>query len=265
VPHEPALSPFVTAFFLIGIIVTLANFSQPFAKFLLAYFLITILPGILGADAPHASRNLGALPPALIFCALGLLCVYQMVSMVSLRRVLVWIVLAGILFTGANDALLRDSKILDGQTADVSSLWGMNSAETDIGNYLNELPQTYKAYLSPQLFLHSTIEYMTYKKSEHRFIPDKEVFPSNQFNLVVLQMNARNLWWLRDDPGKNFFKWWKENRKIPASLIHSQILKAYERQTTKQSDYRLLKMIKRHYPNGKELNLVQFTVYMFRS
>jgi hypothetical protein len=80
-----------------------------------------------------------------------------------------------------------------------------------------------------------------------------------------MQMDPRNLWWLRDDPGKNFFKWWNENRKIPASTIHSQIIKAYERQTTKQSDYRLMKLIKRRYPDGKELNLVQFSVYMFRS
>lgn len=262
VPNEPALSPFATAFFIIGIIVTVANFSQPFAKFLLAYFLITILPGILGAAAPHASRNLGALPPALIFCSLGLLIAAQLFPA---KRALYWIVLAGILFTGANDALFRDSEILDAQTPDVSSLWGMNSVETDVGNYLTTLPSIYKTYLTPQLFFHSTIEYMTYKKSEHSLIPDKEIFPPNEFNIVVMQMDPRNLWWLRDDPGKNFFKWWKENRKIPASTIHSQILKAYERQTTKQSDYRLMKMIKRRYPDGKELNLVQFSVYMFRS
>lgn len=265
VSNEPALSPFVTAFFIVGIIFTLANFGQPLAKFLLAYFLITILPGILGAAAPHASRNLGALPPALIFCALGLLCGYQIFSVASLKRALAAIVLGGIFLTGANDALLRDSKILDAQTADVSSLWGMNSAETDVSNYLNSLSPKYKVYLTPQLFLHSTIEYLTYKKSQHSLIPDKEIFPPNEFNIVVLQMAPRNLWWLRDDPGKNFLKWWKQNLKIPASVIHSQIVKAYERQTTKQSDYRLMKLIKRRYPNGRELNLVQFTVYIFKS
>jgi hypothetical protein len=265
VPNEPALSPFLTAFFIVGIIVALANVAQPYAKFLLAYFIITILPGILGAAAPHASRNLGALPPALIFCALGLFTVSRLFSMVSLKRVLGWIVLAGVFCTGANDALFRNSKILDAQTPDVSCLWGMDSAETDVADYLNLLPQTYKVYMTPQLFFHSTIEYMTYKKSTHSLIPDKEIFPPNEFTIVVLQMNPRNLWWLRDDRGKNFFKWWKQNRGMPGSIIHSEIVKAYERQTTKQSDYRLMKTIKRRYPNGKELNLNQFTIYMFKT
>jgi Dolichyl-phosphate-mannose-protein mannosyltransferase len=265
VPHEPALSPFATSFFILGMIVTLANFSKSYARFLFAYFFITILPGILGAAAPHASRNLGALPPALIFCALGLLVALQIFSSVFRSRKLGLIVLAGILFTGPNDALLRDSKILDAQTPDVSSLWGMNISETDVGNYLNLLPQKYKVYLTPQLFFHSTIEYITYKKSEHELIPENAIVPPDQFTMVISQMNPRNLWWLRDDRGKNFFKWWKKNRGIAGSLIHAQILKAYDRQTTRQSDERIMKMIKRNYPSGKELDFDQFTVYIFKS
>ena len=66
VHEEPMLSPFACGFFFIGLAITIANIRKPYAAFLIVYLFLTILPGILSVNAPHASRTIGSVIPAII-------------------------------------------------------------------------------------------------------------------------------------------------------------------------------------------------------
>jgi hypothetical protein len=266
VEAEPALSPFATAFFWLGVIASIANIRKRYALFLLLYFLFMITPGILGADAPHASRNLGALPPALLLTAAGICKTIGILrnSLGSLSRWLVAIIMAGVACTGPNDGLLRYSANLDAQDPAESALWGMNSAETDVANYIDRFSDDFDIYLSPQLFFHATVEYLA--RFPHRlYEPDTELV-NGKMTFIVLQETPRNLWWLRDDDGKNFFKWWQQYYGYPVHSIRKEILRAYLSypSMTRQSDHRLLALLRTRYPGGKLLRFDQFTVYLLR-
>ncbi len=264
VESEPALSPFASAFFWLGLLFVAAHFRKPYVVFLLLYFLFLITPGILGADAPHASRNLGALPPAIIFCSLGILAAIEILSPLgpSIGKLFMAVVLGGNLLTGPNDGLLRYSKDLDAQNPSKSGLWGMNSAETDVATYLNTFGDTYDVYLSPQLFYHSTVEYLT--KLPHKLLLANTNLRREKMSLLVLELTPRNLWWLRDDNGKNFFKWWAQYYSTPVPEIRKQVISTYGNypKMMNQSDRRLLRLLEAKYPDGKLLQFDQFTAYL---
>lgn len=268
VSEEPGLSPFSTGFFLIGIVMMLTGIRRPFSLFVLTYFLVTILPGILGAAAPHASRNLGALPPALIFSSAGLFAVID--TLAANRRTLKFAILAlvlgGNLLTGVNDALFRYSSILDAQPTEESSLWGMNSAETEVAHYLNNLEDRYNIYLSPQLFFHATIPYLTHGRSSHRLLTESTELTHEKQNLLVFQLTKRNMWWMRDDDTKNFFHFWSEYRDVEVPYARATIRRTYRNNPhmMRASDDLLLAVLHNRYPSGKMIHFDQFSVYITR-
>jgi len=263
VGEEQALSSFSTAFFLLGFVLFAANFRKPYAPFFLVYFFIGVLPAILAESAPHASRNLGALPAAIVFTSFGILTAIRFFSQLT-GRILFMIVISGNLITGPVDGLFRYSAILDRMSPGRSALWGMDIAETDIGHLLNQLGDGCEAYLSPQLFFHATIELLTYKKSEHQLWATRTVFPHDKIVLIFLQTTPRNLWWLRDAEGKDFFKWWRQRYKMDRKFIKLEILRIYGNhpQMTRQSDLRLLNMLREQFPSGKVVHFDSFTIFM---
>ncbi len=268
VQAEPALSPFTTGFFLLGGILLLSNLRRPLGLFVLLYFVVTVLPGILGAAAPHASRNLGALPAALLLAALGIAAGVRIVEQTCLSciRPFLAVVLGGTMLTGINDALFRLSADLDAQGPRDTALWGMDRTETDIANYVNTFGNHYPIYLTPQLYFHATIEYLTYGRSKHRLYTEETAFPKDRISMVVLQTTNRNLWWMRDDDTKKFYHWWNQYYGLETRYIRSQILKAYVSypSMTRQSDRRVLRALREKYPSGRVLQFDQFTVFLIR-
>ncbi len=267
VEEEPGLSPFSTGFFVLGAVITLVHLRQPYSFFLLFYFSITILPGILGAAAPHASRNLGALPPALLFSTFGIFAAIKILAANrTLATMLLALILAGNLFTGINDGLFRYASILDSQTPEDTSLWGMDSAETEIADYVNRFGSRYDIYLAPQHFFHATIEYLTYDKSLHQLLTDDLEFTRTKQTLVILQLTRRNMWWMRDDNDKNFYHWWNQYHQMEIPYIRSTIRRAYikDPHMMKGSDRYLLQKLQIKYPAGKLLDFEQFSVYLFK-
>ena len=268
VAEEPGLSPFSTGFFILGLILFLANLRRPFSMFVIAYFIITILPGILGAAAPHASRNLGALPPALICTAAGIFAALHFVAKDNriLKVTILAAVLAGNLLTGINDAMFRYSAILDAQQADESGLWGMNSAETELAHYLNRLDEQYNVYLSPQLYFHATIAYLTHGRSTYRLLTESTELTHERHNLLVFQLTKRNMWWMRDDDSKNFFHYWDKYQNIDVDTARSTIRRTYRNNPhmMRASDDLLLAILRERYPDGKLVHFDQFSIYITR-
>jgi hypothetical protein len=269
VDHEPMLSPFSIPFFLIGMALVLWQWKKQNHLFLLSYFFFGLLPGILSVNAPHSARTLGAAPAVMILVVIGLCFALRTIQAVSpkLAAILLVVVLAGNLYTGPNDALLRRTKVLDELPPAQSSLWGMDTQQFRIAQLLNCLGERPEVYLSPQYYFHASIEYLTYSKSIHQLYSGARLNKESRPVIVVLQKENANLWWLRDDPGKRFFKWWEQAHGMTVSQIHALTTRMYGRypSMTRMSDLKLLALLKRQYPAGKEINLGGFTAYIFRN
>jgi hypothetical protein len=98
------------------------------------------------------------------------------------------------------------------------------------GELINNLGTKCDVYLSPQYFYHSTIQYLTYEKSQPKLYYNtklEDIMKKDKVTIVIFQPVVSNLWWLRDDEGKNFFKWWNQVYGIKNDEIHAQLLKSY--------------------------------------
>src|SRR5262249_42082719 len=222
---EPMLSPFVSAFFIFGLLLCVTNFRKRYALFLLLYLLFTLAPGILSVGAPNAPRVLGSIPPAMILTAIGILTAVQLIARISPQasRILIILIIAGAFFTGVNDAMFRFPAILDSLPRKVSALWGMDRDQTNVARLSNQLGPKCEVYLTPQFFFHSTVEYLPYSKSKHRLYSTETALTDNHdpqtVAVVILQPASMNLWWLRDDDGKKFYKWWNQVYGLETKFI----------------------------------------------
>jgi 4-amino-4-deoxy-L-arabinose transferase-like glycosyltransferase len=268
--REPMLSPYSAPFFLFGILITLINIRKPYAFFLMLYFLLSLIPGILSVGAPNAPRVLGALPPAILFCSFGILASIKIIRAISsiLARIFLAIILAGNFITGVRDSLFRFPIILDSLSAKISALWGMDRDFANAAALLNQLGNHCEGYASPQFFFHSTVEYLTYSESRHKLFTAKtnlkRTTTKRKVAVVVLQPHVMNPWWLRDDEGKKFYKWWNQSYKLETGKIHTFVNQSYatEGNLGKASDRPLLDFLKELYPKGKVLNFGRFSAFV---
>lgn len=268
VHEEPMLSPFACGFFLIGLGITLANIRKSYAAFMIIYLFLTILPGILSVNAPHSSRTIGSVIPAVLFTTLGISAAMQMLIRIfqPLGTLILAIVLGGNFYTGPNDGLLRYSQALDSLDPKTSALWGMDRDQYRVTQLINQLGSRIDPYLTPQLYFHSTVEYLTYSKSAHRPYgrglkledPGKE----RKIDLIIVQPENCNLWWLRDDDLKNFYKWWAQTGPYDVKQIRGILYRSYTNSTTNTSDWRLIQSIRKDYPHARELKFDSFTVFL---
>jgi len=270
VNEEPMLSPFACGFFLLGIGITLVNFRKPCAVFLLLYFFFTILPGILSVDSPHSSRTVGSVIPAILFTTIGLSASFKLFARILplLGTILLAIVLGGNFYTGPNDGLLRYANHLDLLDAKTSALWGMDRDQFRVVQLLNRLGPRIDPYLSAQYYFHASIEYLTYEKSQHKlYAPGttlKDTWKEKKLGLIIVQPEECNLWWLRDDDRKRFFKWWDQKGPFDIKSIRLIVNRSYGNpfKTTNMSDARVIQSIKRNFPNARELKMDSFTVFL---
>ncbi len=104
-PGRPALDMLLAIFFVIGLVLSLARFRKPFCAFLVIWFVVMSLPSALTEFAPNFRRAIGAMPAAILFCALGVEWIRSKISTFNLQP-LAWkyaafFVLAGILAVSA--------------------------------------------------------------------------------------------------------------------------------------------------------------------
>jgi uncharacterized membrane protein len=260
---EPMLSPFITASFVLGMLLVIANIRKKWAFFLLFYFLITIVPGILSVGAPNVPRNFGCLPVVCLFSTLGIYAL-SMTLRNKLAPLVLGVILAGAFLTGFLDAMIRFPASLDSLSPKISALWGMDRDQTNVAKLINQLGPQCQAFASPQFFFHSTVEYLTYSKSTHRLLTLETELPKDKVGVVFLQTTNINPWWLRDDEDKRFFKWWNQVYGMETPQIKMIIRKTYDPPFTNTSDRRLLKHLMAHYPSSKLLRFENFQVLIVK-
>lgn len=269
---EPMLSPYAGPFFLLGLALTFLSIRKRFALFLLLYLFLTLLPGFLSVDAPNTARVLGSIPPAMILCGLGVVAAARLAAVAAkpLATALLAVVLGGSASTGIDDALLRYPQRIDSLPPQVSDIWGLDREPARAADLLNRLGPRMEGFASPQFFFHSAVEYLTYSKSEHQlFLPGTNLTDraNGKVAVVILQPNPQmNLWFLRDDDGKRFYKWWRQRYGMEIPWIRAAVRSSYGQhpQLMKTSDQRLLDLLRQRYPGGHYLDFQTFGAYVVR-
>jgi hypothetical protein len=152
----------------------------------------------------------------------------------------------------------------------VSDIWGLDREPARVAELMNRLGNRCVAFATPQFFLHSAVEYLTYSKSEHEiFLPETNLADKagGRVAVIFLQQNPQmNLWYLRDDDGKRFYKWWNQRYGMQIPWIRAAVRSAYgaHPQLMRMSDLRLLKILNKRYPNGRYLDFQTFAAYVVR-
>ena len=153
----------------------------------------------------------------------------------------------------------------------IAEIWGLDREPARVAGLLNALGHGCEVFVTPMFFFHSTVEYLTYSKSEHQlYLPGTNVKGKSEkgkIAVVVLQPAPQmNLWYLRDDDGKRFYKWWNQRYKMETAGIRSSIRAAYgsHPQMMKTSDFRMLKLLREKYPEGRFVDLQTFGVFLFK-
>lgn len=70
-PGRPALDPLLFILFVTGLIVALARWRSPLYALLVIWLIVMCLPSALTEFAPNLRRAIGAMPAAILLCALG--------------------------------------------------------------------------------------------------------------------------------------------------------------------------------------------------
>lgn len=267
---EPMLSPFAGPFLVVGILLTLLCIRRRLSFFLMLYLALTLLPGFLSVDAPNTARVLGSIPPAMILCALAIAALGRLLSGVSsvAATLVLGIILGGSAYTGINDALLRYPQRLDSLPPQVSDIWGLDREPARAADLMNRLGDRCVVFATPQFFFHTAVEYLTYSKSEHQlYVPNTNLQgkAKGKVAVILLQQNPlMNLWFLRDDDGKRFYKWWHQRYGMEIPWIRGAVRSAYgaHPQMMKTSDQLLLDILRVRYPNGRFLDFGTFGAYV---
>ena len=263
---EPLLSPFATAGFLVGVVDLLANLAAPLNPALATWWAAAIAPGIFSIEAPHSSRAIGVLPVVFLLTARGLAIAYRIFRDALPRpavRVVAATVASGIAVTGVVDALVRYPAILEAQGPATTSIWGSDITEAKLARYLNSLRDTHDVYLSPQLFFHPTVEYLTYGKSKHRLWTRGEELSPVRPTVIVLELTGRNSWWLRNDAKKDLFEFWHHAYGLDDRTIELDIRRAYEgeKNVLRENDVPMLAELRARFPEGVERDGGGFTTF----
>jgi hypothetical protein len=272
VNKEPMLSPFLTSFCLLGLLFCIANIRKSYAAFFLAYFLISLVPGFLSVHAPQSSRTLAAVIPAYFFVSVGLITTARIVGEHSarLKKWVVGVTLVGAMLTDVDTAMVRYPDQLDSLSSYESALYGMDRDQTEIAHLMNQLGERETIFLTPQLYFHSVIEYLTYDKTAHyvyysRTDLNRSTYPGS-VAIVFLQPHYLNLWWLRDEPDKDFFKWWRQTKGMPGDEIQDIIHDSYWTyfHMLHMSDQGLLNLLRKRHPTGKVVRFEHFDAFLYR-
>ncbi|MFQ5595176.1 MAG: glycosyltransferase family 39 protein [Anaerolineae bacterium] len=154
-PGRPALGPFLSVAFLLGIGVSLRRIREPLYLFLLTWLVVMTVPAFLAQYGPAAKRAIGTLPAAVMLVALGTLVAWDWVRRWAAGRSAAWartlpaaaaiLIGAGFVYTGV--ATYCDYFIVWGQNPDLFTHF--EAGESAIGKYVGQLPALEQVYISP--------------------------------------------------------------------------------------------------------------------
>lgn len=161
---RPSLNPFLSVMLVFGLVVSLLHITSSHHLLLLAWFTLMFIPAALAEKGPTAKRALGALPPAAMLIAVGVLAPWSRLKTWAERgsplRKLSWLgwriaVLAGLAGTGL--LTYRDYFVKWASNPNLPKHF--QAGVSAMGDYVGALPSEEQVYLSPELPSHPSIRF----------------------------------------------------------------------------------------------------------
>jgi 4-amino-4-deoxy-L-arabinose transferase-like glycosyltransferase len=159
---RPSLNPFLFALFFLGIAVSVARVRRPPYAFLLASFVVMVVPAALAGQGPAAKRAIGTLPAVALLVTVG-----AFTPGAWLRRQMdgeyprwlgmVWrlVLVGGFVYSGA--VTYRDYFVRWASNPNLYTHFELGLSH--IGEYAGALPEDERIYLSPELPSHPAIRF----------------------------------------------------------------------------------------------------------
>ncbi|MBN1423000.1 hypothetical protein JXA88_00450 [Candidatus Fermentibacteria bacterium] len=221
---EPQLDVLTGFLFVAGIAVALARRDKA-DRLLLAWLAIQLMPGVLSVErqAPHCLRTLGVLPVPYLLAAGGFVQVRRFLGS-RWTPVLSLVVAVAVSTVNLGRYFVLWPRSLDRLHHAEEALYGFHRSEYALGRWLKEASPGTPIFLSPQLYLHWTTEYMAQGAQYGIVTDDSDLAPGD---VIALQLHPRNAWWMRDDFRKNFFAIWRDLGRVSPEEIWRAITYAY--------------------------------------
>ncbi len=152
---RPALNPFLSVLFLLGLGVSLLRIRRPLYPFLLTWLAAMLAPAVLAKHGSNFKRAIGDTPAMALLVTVGALWLWDAIRRGTARLSPSWgrrlrtgtaIVLSGgLLLSGV--LVYRDYFLVWGR--DPALFTHMEAGQTAIGEYVRQLPPDEQVYLSP--------------------------------------------------------------------------------------------------------------------
>ncbi len=223
-PGRPLLDPFTFVLFVGGLLLCLWRWRQPASQFLLLWFAIMLVPGLISADlVPHFPRQTALLPALAIFAAYAAVqigrwlrrfprpnpkancklqianCKLQSAICNLQSAYCIWptvVIVALVVITAVN---VRDYFTVwatseenylafDGHNVELAEY--LNRLPPDDHAYLLLIPARYPSYIEGQPHRHLTIDFLYRGRAPHVYVPVSEATTPAQLAAVCREHHA---------------------------------------------------------------------------
>ncbi len=159
-PGRPALDPFLTALFLMGVVRALLGFRHPRLALPLLWLGVMTLPTLVTEHAPHFGRAIGATPAIALLCGLGTRYILDVGRLRPNVRYLpnasMALLAAGLVFSTFSTA--RAYFHTWGRSPDLFYAYDVGLVE--VAGQINALPGDERVYLTPTPRDHYTLQFL---------------------------------------------------------------------------------------------------------
>lgn len=262
----PLLNPLESVFFIMGLFLVIHRFKTIEAGALVIWMIVMMVPSWITEGAPSFMRLLSMFPAVWVVTALGLETFSDRCGL-WMRRCRSLIPAAVFLFGLAYSALnifgvWRDS--LESMPDSKRSHYGFCEDEFDLSQVIVGSPDI-EFVVSPQIFLHPSVQYLCYGKKGLILNSDPKDLDSYMIGkdhaVFIYTSTERNLWWLRTSQEKDFFFWQKREYGLSDKEIRDVLTNHYGTHLpVMASDQRLKDRLLDVYPDAPEEQVGIFTI-----
>lgn len=270
IPTFPIFHPLFAAFWAIGLVVLVKNMRNPFALTSLVWYFVMLVPCMISVGIPSSSRGIGAAPVAFLCVGIGLYVVWdslQRISLSALRLVVLTalvILVSGGVFFDVYKYFYAWPQIGEKLPRHQESLFGFSRYETALAENFHHDPAL-QAWLTPQLFLHPTIKFLTIDNPNVRLIDIKRpelLADCHESCYIIGEPMTRNLWWIRNSKTKNMFFWENRKKGMSDAYLGGVIQRSYGNQTpVMANDHHIFHVLSKHFTLVKTTELHGFPCY----
>lgn len=264
----PFFNPLESAFFVVGLAVLIRRFRELKYASVLIWMAVMTVPSWITEGAPSFMRLLSMFPAAWLTAAIGLREIAGRTRPVARNLLLTGVLLSGVVYSG-HYIFDEWRESLETMPENKGSHYGFCEDEYDLCEFFLDSPEI-EFVISPQLFLHPSVQYLCYGKKGlilNSDPMDLESYIGSKGSAVFVYTSVeRNLWWLRTNPEKDFFFWQRREYRISDKEMRDVLTNHYGTHLpVMASDNRLEARLNELFPDARRQKIGIFTIVTCRS